>query len=302
MLTSFFPRNLSRADLIVHMVTCSNNAAACCIKLKQWSEAKQFSQNALILLDALYSKRGKKIHTLLNKEGMIDAKLFGEWKVKSYIIVARSCIEEGEIPEAIGILKKAKSVAIEYFDAMQQPEKENNAQDSTFKPSAALKKASLKTLTSQTKEIRKLLLECSNKKKADKQMERKRAKAMFGGDNKEEKESIAPQQTKSKQDKQKAAKATTVEKPVDSNKASAAVSSSTTPPKLERKSSLNGKPNKGDSLKKAVSFSKLPPEVSEYEVDDDTVPWYEEHKEALLIVAMAGLSALTFMALRRSSR
>lgn len=301
MLTSFFPRNLSRADLIVHMVTCSNNAATCCIKLKQWSEAKQFAQNALILLDALYSKRGKKIHTLLNKEGMIDAKLFGEWKVKSYIIVARSCIEEGEIPEAIGILKKAKSVAIEYFDAMQQPEKENNVQDSIFKPSAALKKASLKTLTLQTKEIRKLLLECSNKKKADKQMERKRAKAMFGGD-KEEKENITPQQIKSKQDKQKEAKAITVEKSVDSNKAAAADSSPITSPKLERKSSLNGKPNKGDSLKKAVSFSKLPPEVSEYEVDDDTVPWYEEHKEALILVAMAGLSALTFMALRRSSR
>ena len=132
-------------------------------------------------------------------------------------------------------------------------------------------------------------------------MERKRAKAMFGGD-KEEKESITPQQTKSKQDKQKEAKSTKVEKPVVSNKASVAVSSPTTSPKLERKSSLNGKPNKGDSLKKAVSFSKLPPEVSEYEVDDDTVPWYEEHKEALIIATMAGLSTLTFMALRRSSR
>merc|ERR1712194_93214 len=69
--------NAVRADLVVVMVTCSNNAATFSIKLRKWDKASRFAKNALILVDALYGKRGKKIHTILNKEGTIDAKLFG---------------------------------------------------------------------------------------------------------------------------------------------------------------------------------------------------------------------------------
>jgi hypothetical protein len=82
--------NECRADLIDVMVTCSNNAATCCVQLQLWEEAFKFAKNALILLNALYDKRGAKIHGILNKDnGHCDAKMFGEWRVKSHIILAR---------------------------------------------------------------------------------------------------------------------------------------------------------------------------------------------------------------------
>ena len=82
--------NERRADLIEVMVTCSNNAATCAIQLQLWEEAFKFAKNALILLSALFEKRGAKIHTILNKDnGLCDAKLFGEWRVKSRLIMAR---------------------------------------------------------------------------------------------------------------------------------------------------------------------------------------------------------------------
>ena len=84
--------NECRADLVEVMVTCSNNAATCCVQLQKWSDAHRYAQNALVLLDALYSKRGMKIHAILTKHtpGLCDVKLFGEWRVKSYMIIARA--------------------------------------------------------------------------------------------------------------------------------------------------------------------------------------------------------------------
>lgn len=82
--------NECRADLIEVMVTCSNNAATCCIQLQIWEEAFKFAKNALILLNAMFGKRGAKIHTILNSDnGHCDAKMFGEWRAKSRLIMAR---------------------------------------------------------------------------------------------------------------------------------------------------------------------------------------------------------------------
>eukprot|EP00979_Chaetoceros_neogracilis_P015974 scaffold6778_cov120-Chaetoceros_neogracile.AAC.1 len=64
-------------------------AGTCAIQLKLWEEAFKFAKNALILLNALFGKRDAKIHTILNKDnGVCDAKLFGEWRVKSRLIMA----------------------------------------------------------------------------------------------------------------------------------------------------------------------------------------------------------------------
>ena len=59
--------NEVRADLLVVMVTCSNNAATCCLQLKQWTEACNYAKNTLVLIDALEEKYGMKIHTILTK-------------------------------------------------------------------------------------------------------------------------------------------------------------------------------------------------------------------------------------------
>ncbi len=96
--------NHCRADLIDVMVTCSNNAATCCIQLELWEEAFKFAKNALILLNAMFGKRGAKIHTILIKDnGHSDAKMFGEWRVKSRQIMARYVFEFYERKETYAL-------------------------------------------------------------------------------------------------------------------------------------------------------------------------------------------------------
>ncbi|KAL9189521.1 hypothetical protein ACHAXT_009196 [Thalassiosira profunda] len=280
--------NEVRADLIVVMVTCSNNAATCCVKLEKWPEASKFAKNALILLDALYGKRGKKIHTILKKEGTIDAKLFGEWRVKSYLVVARSCIEEGEVSDALAVLKKARTVAMGYIDEISAKQQTCTKEE----------KASLKSLTSQVKEIRRLSSICLEKKKATKQMEKKRAKAMFGGN----KENTPPVEANKEKDMQPPQSKEKGDNTAGENgiKPTSRQEEKTIP--YQRKSSLNTKKDGRPSMEKSVSFSEKPPEVKEFESTDEESPWYSEHQEALIMLGIAGFSAVALMALRRAFR
>ena len=275
--------NEVRADLIVVMVTCSNNAATCCVKLKKWPEASKFAKNALILLDALYGKRGKKIHTILSKEGTIDAKLFGEWRVKSYLVVARSCMEEGEVADALAVLKKARTVAMGYVDEITAKQQTCSKEE----------RASLKSLTLQVKEIRRLSAICSEKKKATKQREKKRAMAMFGGD----KENAPPAEANKEKDRQPPQ---SKEKGENGIKPTSGQEEKTIP--YQRKSSLNTKKDGRPSMEKSVSFSQQPPEVKEFESANEEAPWYSEHQEALIMVGIAGFSAVALIALRRAFR
>lgn len=75
--------NEVRADLIVVMITCSNNAALCSSKKEDWERTEKFAANALILIEAL-EERGdeSKIRKVLNSDGIGDSQLFGTWKVK----------------------------------------------------------------------------------------------------------------------------------------------------------------------------------------------------------------------------
>jgi hypothetical protein len=75
--------NELRADLIVVMITCSNNAALCSSKHDDWGRAAKFGENALVLIEALEEKGDKsKIKNILNSDGIGDSQLFGTWKVK----------------------------------------------------------------------------------------------------------------------------------------------------------------------------------------------------------------------------
>ena len=108
--------NEVRADLLVVMVTCTNNAATCCTKLQQWEEAIKFAKNALVLIDAMDEKRGKRIHAILNTDGFSDVKLFGEWRVKSYLVMARALATKHDHDEAMECLKKAHDVIISFME------------------------------------------------------------------------------------------------------------------------------------------------------------------------------------------
>eukprot|EP00584_Thalassiosira_punctigera_P021247 CAMPEP_0172554884 /NCGR_PEP_ID=MMETSP1067-20121228/56866_1 /TAXON_ID=265564 ORGANISM="Thalassiosira punctigera, Strain Tpunct2005C2" /NCGR_SAMPLE_ID=MMETSP1067 /ASSEMBLY_ACC=CAM_ASM_000444 /LENGTH=488 /DNA_ID=CAMNT_0013343343 /DNA_START=110 /DNA_END=1576 /DNA_ORIENTATION=+ len=290
--------NEVRADLVVVMVTCSNNAATCCIKLEKWDEASKFAKNALVLLDALYGKRGKKIHTLLNKEGTIDAKLFGEWRAKSYLVVARSCMEGQRVNDAMGVLKKARGVAIEYIDEINAKQQDYSKEE----------RASLKNLTSQVKEIRRLLVECSDKKKATKKMEKRRAKAMFGGDKESKNTEGQKQRGGTKGNEEKGRITIPAASQVVGNKGENVLhdQGEKNPHKQSSSSNIKKEDRSQPTVSKSVSFSHLPPQINEYEMsaddNDESSPWYSEHREALIMLGIAGISAVALMALRRSSR
>jgi hypothetical protein len=75
--------NEVRADLVVVMVTCSNNSGTCCLQLENWDRAEKFGMNALALIDALEEKKDtSKIKKIMNADGITDSQLFGTWKVK----------------------------------------------------------------------------------------------------------------------------------------------------------------------------------------------------------------------------
>jgi len=78
--------NENRADLLVVMISCCNNAGTSCYQLKQWEDCIKFGQSALNLLEALYRKREtSKLLEVLRQDGFNDSKLFGIWRVKRYV-------------------------------------------------------------------------------------------------------------------------------------------------------------------------------------------------------------------------
>ena len=105
---------------------------------------------------------------------------------------------------------------------------------------------------------------------------------------------------------------------VESNNEDNATGDKDTLPALPQQKTVSPKTNsKKDSRpspKKSVSFSHRPPQVKEFEssaeefessaddADEDGSPWYSEHQEALIMLAVAGFSAVSLMALRRSFR
>ena len=172
--------NYVRADLLVVMITCCNNAATCCTHLEdKWDEAMTSAKNALVLIAALERQRGKKIHSILsNEDGISDTKLFGEWRVKSFLIIARALMSKHETEDAIETLKQAHEV-VEKYTADGDLELDSRPEH----------KRSIRNLLQNDKEVRKLHLLCKERRKAEKVKEKKRAQAMFGGLGADEKES-----------------------------------------------------------------------------------------------------------------
>jgi hypothetical protein len=107
----------------------------------------------LDLIEALEKKRGFKIHGEMVAAGYTDEKIFGEWKVKAYLILANGLSARGNVDEALATLKKARTVIADFASAtaLQRTERE------VLKLSATLKE----------------------RRKAQVSKERRRAQAMF---------------------------------------------------------------------------------------------------------------------------
>mmetsp|Transcript_17540 Transcript_17540/g.38334 ORF Transcript_17540/g.38334 Transcript_17540/m.38334 type:complete len:489 (+) Transcript_17540:37-1503(+) len=169
--------NEVRADLIVMMITCSNNAALCSSKKKDWERVAKFGANAMVLIEALQEKGDEsKIKKVINRDGIGDSQLFGTWKVKSLLLIAKAQMElHGSSNMNIRSAMKRALEAISVY---------KNEGDPMYKQ-----------LSTQEKDLRRFRLEFSKKTKAAKTKEKERARAMFGGEIKENKNSEKKEST-----------------------------------------------------------------------------------------------------------
>jgi len=141
------------------MITCCNNAGTSCLFLSRWEDSFKFAKNALLVLDALYEKRDtSKILKLIYSHGVDASKLFGVWKVKSLLLIARALAEKHETEDAMSNLKTALGIVTIY-------KKESDSM--------------CQQLALQEKQIRRLFTSCKQRIIAEKKKERQRAQAMF---------------------------------------------------------------------------------------------------------------------------
>ncbi len=262
--------NEYRADLLVVIITCSNNAATCCIQLLKLEEAKRYAKNALILLNALYNKRGMKIHGVMTKDKQLsDAKIFGEWRGKSCLIIARSESNKDMLDEAMASLKKGKDYISEYLNDESSPPEQ---------------KKRLRDLLKEVVKLKNILVE---KKRIIHKKEKASAQAMFSDaerpSSKARKEKGSTYASSSSSNLEKAQQDVADEKANHVEKQEEKMTKEASFPSLETKQ---------------VSFSKDLMEKKhlinlENEEEEEIEPWYEQHKEALLILAIGGLACLS---------
>lgn len=281
--------NEMRADLVEIMITCSNNAASCYVKKKEWKDAQQQARNALLIIDALDQKRGMKIHTILRQGGLSDLKMFGEWRIKSMLIIARAEAEEQEYVMAIPRLKAALSHT---------------------RTSLHVGARVIPGLEKQDKEIRKLIQTYGERQRAILQKEKARAKAMFGG-------KTATSKSKSSS---AASVAATANKPVEVHAPSKAeidvvqrtviTSKDVDPIKKavpKRAVDVNGgatNSSSQNSIKTSVEES-IPAKNSDSDGEDDNnvdASWYEEHQEAIILSSIIGGIGLVTLGLKALAR
>lgn len=293
-----------RCDLIELMITCSNNAATCSMKMivEKNNEgdclhnANKFAMNALVLLDALYTKRGLKIHTALLKKGISDYKLFGEWKCKSILFCVRYCMHKNEYNDAIDKLKHAKGII------------------ETYKKEDDSSSMMLKSMNNLEKEINKFMSICLKKKKEMLKKEKARAQAMFGNASKKSSNKVTTTNTTETNKKKENNKdANNKGKEDFRNENNIKSVESTTPNTKEINGILQHKIKNNDTSSpntkslKSVSFDNNENEnyIYQEEYDEDEYeeqPWYSQHKEALIVTGLGCLSIAGMMFLRGGNK
>ena len=140
-------------------------------------------------------------------------------------------------------------------------------------------KGSQKKLRSQEKEIMKLKAKITEKKKELLKIEKARAKAMFAEKPQTKVNTVAPDGESSD---------ITKKEPSETNQV----------PKVEAKGVQQAPEKKeGETIQqRRVSFSpKLEERFDIVEEEEEEDPWYEEHKEAIILLALGGLAYASFV-------
>jgi len=272
--------NECRADLLVVIVTCSNNAATCCIQLQKYEEAQRFAKNALILLNALFDKQGMKIHAVLLKDHKLtDARLFGEWRGKSGLIIAKTLAKKEMYDEAIECVRHAKEYIMAYIT-----------------PNGDEKEKELKRMLKEIVKLQKTVIEY---RKVIRQKERARAKKMFASEEAQNDNASAKNQASENYPSGQSSNMKADDK--NNPKRNGSIKEvSTAKAESPKDSGGNSDSDKQEPVKlvKRVSFAEELEERhiledSDFE-DDEEEPWYEEHKEAIVLLALSGLAFLAF--------
>lgn len=257
------------------MITCCNNAATCSLFLSRFEDARRFAKNALILIDALYEKREKsKILELLYHEGMEENKIFGVWKVKSLVLIARGLAESYESEDAISTLKKALGIVTTY----------KREGESTYQQ-----------FVSQEKQIRRLHKTCKQRIIAERKKEKQRAQAFFRSPGSKE---PSKQENTSANTTQMLAE--TVQRKQVEEKKEVPSSLSKARESSDRNSAEDLSVSQ-DSSKKRVTFEDRSKPGSNTNVEDDGSTFFEEHKEAMLLITggVVGYILYAFIAKKR---
>jgi len=285
--------NECRADLVELIITCSNNAASCCIQLQQYKQCLTFATNALLILNTLFDKRGKKIHSILlrnrsldkhflcNNSNLCDEKLFGEWRIKCHLLQAHVYLNHyKDYNKALMSLKTARDLCDLYTTTPSESKCSIESQARLMK----IKKG----------EVTKLMKQAVALKNKTKQNEKARAQAMFGGKSKK----TTPNAETTTNSKVATTTATTNKPTVATTTTLETVTATTT--STVESAELSTEPKRRVSFSPMVQERVIEPTTTTEEDTDE--PWYEEHKEALLLVAATGFAALSMVLFRGTSK
>jgi tetratricopeptide (TPR) repeat protein len=140
-----------RVHAVMLVITCSIKAAVCSRNLEQWDEAERLARNATAILDSLEPRLGENIRVQVDQTAY--SRIFGEWRVKSLMVMAQASAEKQNTEQAIKLLTRAQDVIAEYSapEFAQQP----------------LLKPSVKRLRGQDKEVLRLQAQCIRQRQAE---------------------------------------------------------------------------------------------------------------------------------------
>lgn len=109
--------SILQLNVVTLMVTCSIRAAACCRKLDQSNEAETIALDALVIIgNTLEHPKldGQSIRTQVGKADHGYSRVFGEWRVKNLLVLARVSIEQQDYEQALQVLDNARAVSTTY--------------------------------------------------------------------------------------------------------------------------------------------------------------------------------------------
>ena len=252
--------NHERAALLECMIACLNNAAFCYLQMKEYREVVQQSRNAMLLIDAIETKRGGKVHgAIMRFKGMSDMKLFVEWRTKAIIYCSTALAETNEPGDAVELLKRGIATT------------------------AAGAVAGIPGIKLLDGKVKKLMVACKQRKDMADKKEKKAAMKMFGGP------AAKTTATEPRAGEQL--------KNVDDLKSVQAVRNAVKaapPPPPQKPASLPAPPSRPDADRAGGGGGG-----KEEEEEGGEAPWYEEHFEAMVLGGVVGAIAVGFLAFGR---